>query len=297
MQRWGPTFLSQTSCACLGHPDIAGRGLTWATRQLEAVSMKKQFKGELCVYCGKALATTADHVVSREFFLVRHRDNLPQVPACDRCNNEKAALEHYLTAVLVFGGRHPHAAETLSTMGPKRLAKNAKLQRELAAGYAKSGGTSIPIDHKPLDRLFAMIAQGLAWHHWRVRLAQQHSATASMFHDGGAWFFDQMLTKWATPHRVSEDLGGKTFVYQGAQATDCPEMTIWRFWMYGGVVLIGDSKLPGPASLAVAVTGPSALVQKLQFKGAARRKNSAKIGRNEPCACGSGKKYKKCCGA
>ncbi len=26
-------------------------------------------------------------------------------------------------------------------------------------------------------------------------------------------------------------------------------------------------------------------------------KRSVKIGRNEPCPCGSGKKYKKCCGA
>ena len=30
-------------------------------------------------------------------------------------------------------------------------------------------------------------------------------------------------------------------------------------------------------------------------KGATRRVN--KIGRNDPCPCGSGKKYKKCCGA
>lgn len=27
------------------------------------------------------------------------------------------------------------------------------------------------------------------------------------------------------------------------------------------------------------------------------RRNVAKIGRNDPCPCGSGKKYKKCCGA
>ena len=27
------------------------------------------------------------------------------------------------------------------------------------------------------------------------------------------------------------------------------------------------------------------------------RRNPAKVGRNEPCPCGSGKKYKKCCGA
>ena len=25
-------------------------------------------------------------------------------------------------------------------------------------------------------------------------------------------------------------------------------------------------------------------------------KNSVKVGRNDPCPCGSGKKYKKCCG-
>ena len=26
-------------------------------------------------------------------------------------------------------------------------------------------------------------------------------------------------------------------------------------------------------------------------------RGSAKVGRNDPCPCGSGKKYKKCCGA
>jgi len=27
------------------------------------------------------------------------------------------------------------------------------------------------------------------------------------------------------------------------------------------------------------------------------RREQAKVGRNDPCPCGSGKKYKKCCGA
>ncbi len=234
----------------------------------EAV-MRKEFQGELCVYCGKAPATTNDHVISREFFLVKHRGNLPQVPACSSCNNEKSALELYLTVVLAFGGRHSHAAENLSTMVPKRLAKNAKLHRELAAGLAKSGGTTIPFHHEHLDKLFEMIAKGLAWHHWRVRLESGHSAIASTFYDAGEWFFEQMLAKMNTPHRVSADFGDGTFAYQGVQATDCPELTIWRFWMYGGVVFGGAPKLPGPTSLAIAVTGPAALVQKLKLKGAA----------------------------
>jgi preprotein translocase subunit SecA len=43
----------------------------------------------------------------------------------------------------------------------------------------------------------------------------------------------------------------------------------------------------GPAQLRPNRTAPPATVQR---KG-------DKVGRNDPCPCGSGKKYKKCCGA
>ncbi len=35
--------------------------------------------------------------------------------------------------------------------------------------------------------------------------------------------------------------------------------------MYGGVIFMGDPKLPGPASLAVALTGCDTLIKKLQM--------------------------------
>ena len=35
----------------------------------------------------------------------------------------------------------------------------------------------------------------------------------------------------------------------------------------------------------------------LQQKGQTIRRETPKVGRNDPCPCGSGKKYKKCCGA
>jgi uncharacterized protein YchJ len=39
-------------------------------------------------------------------------------------------------------------------------------------------------------------------------------------------------------------------------------------------------------------------VQKtLPRKGYTYTRNEPKVGRNEPCKCGSNKKYKKCCGA
>jgi|SRR6516165_636442 hypothetical protein len=90
---------------------------------------RKQFAGQLCVYCNSNPAVVPDHVFAREFFLVNQRDNLPQVPACDKCNNEKSRLEHHLTALLPFGGSHADALTNLETMVPKRLAKNARLHR------------------------------------------------------------------------------------------------------------------------------------------------------------------------
>jgi uncharacterized protein YecA (UPF0149 family) len=35
----------------------------------------------------------------------------------------------------------------------------------------------------------------------------------------------------------------------------------------------------------------------MQQKGNTVRREVPKVGRNDPCPCGSGKKFKKCCGA
>ena len=82
----------------------------------------------------KARGRDGDHIFAREFFLLSARSNLPQAPICSECNNEKSKLEHYLTAVLPFGGRHADASETLASMVRKRLEKNVKLHRNLMAG-------------------------------------------------------------------------------------------------------------------------------------------------------------------
>jgi hypothetical protein len=228
--------------------------------------MRNSFRGLPCVYCG-APATTDDHVIAAKFFLEAQRGNLPEVPACQLCNNEKSHLEDYLMVVLGFGAKHTDAAVNLDTQVRRRLENNLRLKRELAAGYDSSGGATIPFDHRKLEALFAMIAQGLAWHHWGVLLKTGFGAVAALFNDAGEPFFAQMLSGWRTPIRVSANLGNGTFAYEGAQATDVPEATIWRFQMYGGITFGGDPAVPGPASLAVAVTGPNALIQRLQSKG------------------------------
>jgi hypothetical protein len=109
-----------------------------------------------------------------------------------------------------------------------------------------------------------MIAQGLVWYHWQTLLGHGYSAIAATFSDLGTAFFENMVAKLNMPNRVVGNLGENTFTYEGVQATNCPQVTVWRFSMYGGVIFMGDPKLPGPASLVVEVTGRDALIKRLQ---------------------------------
>jgi hypothetical protein len=258
--------------------------------------MRHKFRGETCIYCGKAASESTDHVVGRKFFLVERRDNLPQAPACKRCNNQKSKLESYLMIVLSFGAKNADAAEILRKLVQPRLENkaNAKLLRKLQRGYERSGGTSIPFEHKPLEDLFAMIAKALAWQHFGVRLGEDYSAIASVFTNEGEAFFEQMLSSGKA--HVSGDLGEGTFSFEGAQGGPYPELTMWRFRIYGGVDF-GDPNVDGPSSLAIAVTGRSETIGNLFYSSFLKDRDSPKVGRNDPCPCGSGKKHKKCHGS
>ena len=207
--------------------------------------MSKRFKGKTCVYCTiEGIADTGDHVFAREFLPVEQRSNISQVPACNPCNGEKAALEHYLTAVLPFGGRHADAMENLETAVPPRLAKNQKLHRSLAKDQSrvwtreKSGllvpSLTVPIDSNKLERLISFITRGLMWHHWNVVLGPDcfvdvHSLTGHcerVFHS-----FNKMQVK----DRVANDIGAGAFVYKGIQGVDNPAVSIWELSIYGGM--------------------------------------------------------------
>jgi len=257
-------------------------------------NMKHKFAGEICVYCNNAPADTSDHAVGRKFFLVERRANLPQVPSCQRCNNLKSKAENYLMIVLSFGAKHPDAKRNFEELVKPRLENkaNAKLFRKLQRDYQRSGGRFISLDHKPLDDLFAMVAKALAWQHFRVRMTDGYSSIASVFTNDGKGFFDQTFAK-SGKKAVSGDLGEGTFRYEGVQVAADPRLTLWRFEIYGGVDFGGDEN--GRNSLAIAVTGRPEMIRNLTYSGFLKDPKSPKVGRNEPCPCGSGKKHKKCC--
>lgn len=227
----------------------------------------KKFKGKFCVYGCHRLATTPDHVFAREFFLPGTSYEPIKVPACVQCNNEKSQLEHYLTALLPFGGRHRDASLNLEQMVPKRLARNAKLHRLLSehkgTTWVKDNGDvyvptmTLPVDFHKTEQLFKFITMGLIWHYWQVRLTAAHFITVLALSQHGEQEFDRKFFRVNHAAHVSNDLGQGTFIYEGVQGVDNPEITVWRFSIYGGLTLGGDPRAPDEGSSVIGVmTGP-----------------------------------------
>jgi hypothetical protein len=240
------------------------------------LGLGKKYKGKQCAYCTRAIATTDDHVFCREFFLDDDRAGLPKAPACLRCNREKSALEHYLTALLPFGGRHHKASRHLETMVPPRLGKNRKLLRDLRSGLKQAwiqdgsalfqSSLVLPIDGTQLTHLIGLIARGLIWHHWKMYLPAAHFVYPMVLSGAGEQFFQSLLGLTAR-NRVGVDLGRGTVYYEGVQGMNPPELTVWRISMYGGIGLADsnvDRKIDAPASIATqwgAITGPKSQAQ------------------------------------
>ena len=225
--------------------------------------MSKRFKGKTCPYCARAGVSTApDHVFAREFFPKDKRNNLPQVPACDACNGDKSTLEHYLTAVLPFGGRHADSGHVLAVMAPPRLEKNRKLRGDLARGVTDRledvGGLmvptmAVPFDIGKLERLCGLIARGLALFHFGAVIpADCHVHAGAVTPDGERALTDTLLSLHG--NRVIKSIGDSAFEYEGLQSIAGPHLTVWRFKIYGGIQLTGDPQAPDVLANTVWVT-------------------------------------------
>lgn len=216
----------------------------------------KKFKGKICVYCGSSsqLSEAPDHVFAREFFIPGTPYEPIKVPACNKCNNEKSRFEHYLTALLPFGGLHRDALENLETMIPKRLAKNAKIHQALlnysTTTWLKGDNAicatgALPIDFDYIDQLFKYIVKGLAWHHWGILFKGEYFIDILALSKSGEELFNQKAFNGNIGKCVDNDLGDGTFMYKGVQEIDSSSIkTAWIFSIYGGLRLKGDPRFP-----------------------------------------------------
>ncbi len=238
--------------------------------------MSKRFKGLVCAYCSENPAVTGDHVFARQFFLPAQRGNLPQVPACDLCNGDKAKLEHYLTAILPFGGQHADALSNLRGMVAPRLAENQKLHRIIAQGASKvwthttselhARSMAVPFECEKLIELFRYIVRGLMFYDWGVRLTGEHSLDVMLIASNRPNIFDDLMRMRAKA-LVSGNLGNGTFLYHGNQGTDSDTISAWRFLVYGGLKVTGDPDAPGEKTAQIgALTGPKRVFDRADLR-------------------------------
>ncbi len=223
----------------------------------------KKYRDKTCVYCGKEKSsTTGDHVIAREFFPTDARQNLPQVPSCVACNNDKSFIEHYLLAVLPIGGRHEGAATAIADQVVPRLAKNEALVRQIEAGRQQyfvldetrtwSSGMITPLDGSKLMKLACLIAQGLAWHHWKIQLAPEALADAKQMKAEGVRHFRGEISGHKAGEQVKVSLGNGVFQYHGAYQRTNPKKTIWEMSFFGGVE-VGPINMRGESTRSVFV--------------------------------------------
>jgi hypothetical protein len=233
--------------------------------------MGKRFKGKTCVYCAASGASeTGDHILAREFVPAARRSQIPQAPACKSCNEAKAELEHYLTTVLLFGGRHPDAAGNLENDGPRRLAKNRKLHRELARGCSRSwtkvpsgilvNALTVPINGERVEKLVGYIVRGLMWHHWGIVLGPDCFVEVLSLTAHGEAFF-QRYAEMNAEARVKGDIGEGALVYEGTQGTDNPQVSVWEISIFGGARMTAPDGKDSISKFGV-MTGPQTIKDK-----------------------------------
>jgi hypothetical protein len=244
--------------------------------------MRREFRNQLCAYCGATVAESDDHIFAKEFFLPRDRDNLPKAPACKKCNNEKSKAEDYCLVVLPFAARHPSAHENLATLMPRRIRHRSKQRlretcrngmdriwvREVPGALIQPTMT-IPMNNERVNKFFQFIVKGLVWWHWRAYVLGRSSVRVMNFNEEGEMRFKDVMTQFARAgaELVCEDVKGGMFRYERLLVPRLPEefrnpfvglefvpqMTLWRIWPLGGLRVASKDTVCGSFS---ALTDP-----------------------------------------
>lgn len=239
---------------------------------LGADSLSKKYKGKTCVYCVDAPSTGADHVIAREFFTERWRQNLPKVPACSGCNSRKARLETLLTALIPMASDHPVALEISSTALPRRLAKNEALQRSLISGMQPvwremPNGLLLPSVMFPgygteFSDLFDLIVRGLIWYEWRAFVPKDHDVRVATVLEEGVPDLRRILLSCGTDHTIRRVFAGGGFVYTATRNSEDAAMSMWELAFYSGTQMATPRDQRIVPLFVFVITGPHAIIEK-----------------------------------
>jgi hypothetical protein len=211
----------------------------------------KKYIGKTCGYCTREdVSETPDHVVAREFFLVKDRGNLPIVPACAKCNGDKSKLEHYALSIIPLGSRHVDARSYSAQNIDRRLRRNARLRSRLrfehSGRWENNKGLFLPvmslsIDQEKIRALFSLIVRGLFMFHWGEALDARWQPNVAIITDEDAVFPGIFALLGPRFEAVSRNLGRGTFVYEGHRSVTYKWNSLWQFTWYGGIQFASDA--------------------------------------------------------
>jgi hypothetical protein len=219
----------------------------------------KKFKGKTCAYCCRERSSEAkEHVIAREFVLIRFRDHLPAVPTCRPCNAKKSALETYALDVLPFGSLLPHSQEYLLANMERRLTRHPKLKRELGRGasreWVRQNGLmvpvlTVPIDYERINALVALIIRGLFNYEYGFPLRPHWDVEVTNFLPmAEAALMPKFLNALGpAPGKVERSVGDGTVKYTAWRSRWCKYWSVWRLTMFGGLQVGGDEDIPDMA--------------------------------------------------
>jgi hypothetical protein len=212
----------------------------------------KKFKGKTCAYCAvPGSSETGDHVFARQFFVESDRANLPEVPACARCNNDKSASENYLLQLLPLGASHAGADNVRTNLMPKRAAHhgNKVLRQTLESPNSpvwlldsegqKHERIPVLVDAQKLKNWCGAIAQGLAYFHWGTALAAVDIDVIPLA-DTVETEILSLVTAKNTGCYIEQSVGRGAFEYIGFRESRNAAESVWLIRIYGRMPIGGD---------------------------------------------------------
>jgi hypothetical protein len=154
-------------------------------------------------------------------------------------------------------------------------------------------------------RLYYVYDFGDTWEHVICRMSDPAAdAVPACENTGGTWGVDDVGGAWGLESLVK---ALRKWGDKDCTDAECREGEMSgdkRFWYGWGKKTLREKFLAGPNAEEVSsrltamftedehVEDPSYVTDAIS----AFKHTSTKVGRNDPCPCGSGKKYKKCCG-
>jgi hypothetical protein len=161
----------------------------------------------------------------------------------------------------------------------RRLPRNKKLSKQIVnsmqPAWVKEGSglfmptATVNIDGGKLEELLEMMARGLTWHHWKTYVGPEYCARVLFMPDLVTLDFQDRVRSWNTGRRVIRDFGDGVVQYEGVQAADPAELTVWGISIYGGVAVSnGRSRRDGgpiqSSSRWWVITAPPEVAAKIQ---------------------------------